>query len=114
MLASKTLVMGFGHRIYKNGDPRNAIFKKMSKALSERPGGNPVVWQVSDHIEAMMANEKKMYPNADFFAASAYHQAGVPTPFFYPVIRDVRNCWLVCACDRATWWKWREQDNQTF
>jgi len=85
MLATKTLIMGFGHRIYKNGDPRNAIFKKMSKSLSERPGGNPVLWQVSDHIESLMANEKKMYPNADFFAASAYHQAGVPTPFFTPL-----------------------------
>merc|ERR1712187_875820 len=57
----------------------------MGKALSLRPGGNPVMWEVSDHIEALMAKEKKMYPNADFFAASAYHQAGVPTPFFTPL-----------------------------
>jgi len=85
MMANKQLVMGFGHRIYKNGDPRNAIFKKMSKALCERPGGKPVLWEVSDHLEALMAREKKMYPNADFFAASAYHQAGVPTPFFTPL-----------------------------
>jgi len=85
MMASKQLVMGFGHRIYKNGDPRNAIFKKMSKLLAERPGGNPVLWEVSDHIEALMAKEKKMYPNADFFAASAYHQVGVPIPFFTPL-----------------------------
>jgi len=85
MMSRKQLVMGFGHRIYKNGDPRNAIFKRMSKELSARPGGNPVLWEVSDHIETIMANEKKMYPNADFFAASAYHQAGVPTPFFTPL-----------------------------
>merc|ERR1719242_1143791 len=85
MLDSKTLIMGFGHRIYKNGDPRNAIFKKMSKTLSERPGGKPVLWAASDHIEALMEREKKMYPNADFFAASAYHQAGVPTEFFTPL-----------------------------
>merc|ERR1712032_1590078 len=64
MMAKKQLVMGFGHRIYKNGDPRNAIFKKMSKELSLRPGGKPVLWEVSDHLEAIMANEKKMYPNA--------------------------------------------------
>lgn len=85
MMAAKQLVMGFGHRIYKNGDPRNAIFKQMSKELSLRPGGNPVLWEVSDHLEDLMAREKKMYPNADFFAASAYHQAGVPTPFFTPL-----------------------------
>lgn len=85
MMAQKKLIMGFGHRIYKNGDPRNAIFKKMSKALSERPNGKPVLWAVSDHIENLMANEKKMYPNADFFAASSYNQVGVPTPMFTPL-----------------------------
>jgi len=85
MMAAKQLVMGFGHRIYKNGDPRNAIFKDMSKKLSMRPGGKPMLWEISDHLETLMAKEKKMYPNADFFAASAYHQAGVPTPFFTPL-----------------------------
>jgi 2-methylcitrate synthase len=96
MLASKTLIMGFGHRIYKNGDPRNAIFKKMSKALSQRPGGNPTLWETSDHIEKLMEKEKKMYPNADFFAASSYHQAGVPTNFFTPLFVVSRTAGL-CA-----------------
>merc|ERR1712107_35463 len=91
MLTTKQLIMGFGHRIYKNGDPRNAIFKKMSKELSLRPGGNHVLWEVSDHIEAMMANEKKMYPNADFFAASCYDQVGVPIPFFTPLFVVART-----------------------
>merc|ERR1711879_372779 len=61
------------------------IFKGLSKELANRPGGAKVLWEASYHIEALMANEKKMYPNADFFAASAYHQAGVPTPFFTPL-----------------------------
>merc|ERR1719408_1170682 len=85
MLASKQLVMGFGHRIYKNGDPRNAVFKRLSKELSERPGGDPILWAASDHIEALMEKEKRMYPNADFFAASSYNQVGVPIPFFTPL-----------------------------
>jgi len=85
MLAKKELIMGFGHRIYKNGDPRNAIFKKLSKELADRPEGLKTLWAASDHIEALMANEKKMYPNADFFAASAYYQVGVPIPFFTPL-----------------------------
>lgn len=84
-LAAKELVMGFGHRIYKNGDPRNAVFKALSKSLADRPGGDPVLWAASDNIEKMMAKEKKMYPNADFFAASAYYQIGVPIPFFTPL-----------------------------
>merc|ERR1712048_523078 len=91
MLESKTLIMGFGHRIYKNGDPRNAVFKALSKELADLPGGAKVLWQASDHIEALMANEKKMYPNADFFAASAYHQVGVPTPFFTPLFVVART-----------------------
>merc|ERR1712045_634715 len=57
MLANKQLIMGFGHRIYKNGDPRNAVFKDLSKQLSERPNGNPTLWAVSDHIEELMARE---------------------------------------------------------
>lgn len=85
MMAEKKLIMGFGHRIYKNGDPRNAIFKQLSKDLSERPEGKPILWKTSDRIEALMADEKKMYPNADFFAASAYNQVGVPIPMFTPL-----------------------------
>jgi len=91
MFEQKKLVMGFGHRIYKNGDPRNAIFKKLSKELAERPGGNPMLWKVSDHIEALMDKEKKMYPNADFFAASAYYQCGVPIPLFTPLFVVART-----------------------
>eukprot|EP00656_Telonema_subtile_P042308 TRINITY_DN4783_c0_g1_i4.p1 TRINITY_DN4783_c0_g1~~TRINITY_DN4783_c0_g1_i4.p1 ORF type:complete len:385 (-),score=111.74 TRINITY_DN4783_c0_g1_i4:280-1434(-) len=91
MLAEKKLVMGFGHRIYKNGDPRNAVFKRLSKELSERPEGKKVLYTISDQIEEMMAKEKKMYPNADFFAASAYHQAGVPTHLFTPLFVVART-----------------------
>jgi len=91
MLASKTLIMGFGHRIYKNGDPRNKVFKALSKELSDRPGGDQVLWQASDRIEELMAKEKNMYPNADFFAASAYYQCGVPIPFFTPLFVVTRT-----------------------
>lgn len=91
MIARKELVMGFGHRIYKKGDPRNAIFKEMSRKLSQRSEGNPTLFAVSDHIEAFMAREKTMYPNADFFAASAYHQVGVPIPFFTPLFVVART-----------------------
>merc|ERR1711904_403637 len=101
MMAQKTLIMGFGHRIYKNGDPRNAVFKKLSQALSQRPGGKPALYAVSCHIEALMEKEKKMYPNADFFAASAYHQCGVPTPFFTPLFVVARTTgWCAHICEQ--------------
>jgi len=91
MLAQKKLVMGFGHRIYKNGDPRNAVFRACSKQLSETATGKPHLFAISRRIEDLMEKEKKMYPNADFYAASAYHQAGVPTSFFTPLFVVART-----------------------
>lgn len=92
MLNKKELVMGFGHRIYKNGDPRNKVFKDLSKQLCSRPNSNgKPLFDVSNAIEEFMAKEKKMYPNADFYAASAYYQARVPIPFFTPLFVIART-----------------------
>jgi len=81
----KKLVMGFGHRVYKNGDPRNPIIKKYSKMLTEGPYGNPRLFQVSEHVEKRVYTEKKMFPNLDFYTASAYAQCNIPTPLFTPI-----------------------------
>lgn len=91
LFAKKEIVMGFGHRVYKKGDPRNAIIKKWSKALSEDKGGNPNLFAVSERVEELMVEEKKMYPNLDFYSASAYHQIGIPTSFFTPVFVIARS-----------------------
>ena len=82
--------MGFGHRVYKNGDPRSDIIKKQSKLLSQQnlgkvPQADPVLFEVSNHIEGRMLNEKKMHPNLDFYSASAYYQCGIPINFYTPV-----------------------------
>jgi len=77
--------MGFGHRVYKNGDPRSPIIKKWSQKLSEEKGGNKVLFDVSERVEQIMWKEKKMHPNLDFYSASAYAQCGIPTNFFTPV-----------------------------
>lgn len=68
--------MGFGHRVYKDGDPRNGIIKVCSKKLSEskaNPDANPTLYAISEHIESIMLKEKKMHANLDFFSASAYY-----------------------------------------
>lgn len=77
--------MGFGHRVYKNGDPRSDIIKGYSKKLSDTKDGNPTLYRVSEKIESIMVNEKKIFPNLDFFSASAYNQCGIPTEFFTPI-----------------------------
>ena len=71
---NKKLVMGFGHRIYKKGDPRSNIIKEYSKKLTNTSKGNTFLFKISESIEEIMLKEKKMYPNLDFYSASAYHQ----------------------------------------
>jgi 2-methylcitrate synthase len=71
---NKKLVMGFGHRIYKKGDPRSDIIKEFSRKLSNTSKGSPLLFKISERIEEIMQKEKRMFPNLDFFSASAYHQ----------------------------------------
>lgn len=65
--------MGFGHRVYKNGDPRHFIIKELSRKLSDRNTGDWVMFKVSEYMEKWMITEKKIYPNLDFFSASVYY-----------------------------------------
>jgi len=84
MLKHKAKIMGFGHRVYTTCDPRSDIIKTWSKRLSEATGDN-VLYPVSERIESVMWNEKKLFPNLDFYSASAYHFAGIPTALFTPI-----------------------------
>ena len=83
-LANKELIMGFGHAVYKERDPRNAIIKKWSEELSKEVG-DEVLYAVSARCEAVMKREKGMFCNADFFHASAYNFMGIPTSLFTPI-----------------------------
>ncbi len=84
LLAKKEKIMGFGHAVYSNEDPRNAIIKKWSNTLADS-NGDRTLYEVSDEIERVMDEEKGMFANTDFFMASAYHYLGIPTPIFTPL-----------------------------
>ena len=84
MLERKEKIMGFGHAIYRESDPRNAIIKKWSQQLAEEVG-DTVLYPVSERCEEVMWREKKLFCNADFFHASAYHFMGIPTELFTPI-----------------------------
>ncbi|MEY1661999.1 bifunctional 2-methylcitrate synthase/citrate synthase [Isoalcanivorax beigongshangi] len=84
MLARKEKIMGFGHAIYSTSDPRNAIIKQWSEKLAADVG-DTVLYPVSVRCEEVMWREKKLFCNADFFHASAYHFMGIPTKLFTPI-----------------------------
>ncbi len=84
MLARKDKIMGFGHAIYRESDPRNAIIKGWSQKLAAAIGDHHL-YPVSERVEAVMWREKKLFCNADFFHASAYNFMGIPTKLFTPI-----------------------------
>ncbi|NKJ70482.1 2-methylcitrate synthase [Vibrio chemaguriensis] len=84
MLANKDKIMGFGHAIYRESDPRNALIKRWSKELSQQVGDTHL-YAVSERVESVMKREKGLFCNADFFHASAYHFMDIPTKLFTPI-----------------------------
>lgn len=84
MMVNKQLVMGFGHRVYTEADPRNNVIKKCAKELADE-AGDTTLYPVSEAIEKLMWDEKKLFPNLDFYSASAYHFMGIPTEMFTPI-----------------------------
>ncbi|TVM08014.1 2-methylcitrate synthase [Vreelandella aquamarina] len=93
MLERKEKIMGFGHAIYRTSDPRNEIIKHWSEKLSQDVG-DTVLYPVSVRCEEVMWREKKLFCNADFFHASAYHFMSIPTKLFTPIF----------VCSRVTGW----------
>ena len=93
MLARKDKIMGFGHAIYRESDPRNEVIKAWSKKLADEVG-DTVWFPVSEAIDKVMWEQKNLFPNADFYHASTYHFMGIPTKLFTPIF----------VCSRVSGW----------
>jgi 2-methylcitrate synthase len=93
MLDRKEKIMGFGHAIYREADPRNAVIKNWAKKLAD-DAGDDRLYRIAERCEEVMWREKKLFCNADFFHAPAYHTMGIPTPLFTPIF----------VCSRVTGW----------
>lgn len=92
-LAQKKKIMGFGHRVYKNGDPRAKILRNMSKSMTER-SSEPQWFAMSTLLDEEMQSRKGLLPNVDFYSASVYYAMGIPLDIFTPIF----------AVSRVTGW----------
>lgn len=83
-LDNKEKIMGFGHRVYKNGDPRAKHLQKMSRELGNMKG-NLELYEMSTRIEELVTGQKGLKPNVDFYSASVYTMLGIPRDLFTPI-----------------------------
>ena len=83
-LARKEKIPGFGHRVYHTEDPRATHLRQMSRDLGQR-AGEPMWFEMSERIEALVKAEKKLNPNVDFYSATTYHALGIDVDLFTPI-----------------------------
>ena len=80
-------LMGFGHRVYKNFDPRSRIIKKLADKIFRKPGVQEPLLDIALQLEEIAIKddyfiEKKLYPNVDFYSGIMYRALGIPTKMY--------------------------------
>lgn len=99
-LSAKEKVMGIGHRVYKNGDPRAAILRKISQKLTQKIG-EPLWYEMSTMIDDTMQKEKGLMPNVDFYSATVYYSMGIPIDIFTPIFAVSRmSGWIAHSMEQ--------------
>ncbi len=84
-LAEKRRLMGFGHRVYKAGDPRARILRALAEKAC-RQSGEGVWFQTAVRLHEVVNREKGLIPNVDFYSAPLFYALGLPVDLFVPVI----------------------------
>ncbi len=84
--ADKRKLMGFGHRVYKNGDHRAPILHGLGRKAAEARGEEFVkLFELGEMVQKIMEDEKKIYPNVDFPCGMTYFTMGIPVPQYTPI-----------------------------
>lgn len=93
-LEKKEKIMGFGHRVYRQGDPRAKHLKEMSRRMTNLTGESKW-YEISERTEEIVTSQKKLPPNVDFYSASVYHSLGIDHDLFTPIFAISRvSGWL--------------------
>jgi len=83
---TKRKLMGFGHRVYKNGDHRAGILREWGLKVARPMGASATKWfDMGDEVQAIMLREKNIHPNVDFPCGMTYFVLGIPVPQYTPI-----------------------------
>jgi citrate synthase len=89
--AEKRKLMGFGHRVYKNGDHRALILGKLGREIARKQGPSQLKWfEIGDEVQKIMLRDKNIHPNVDFPCGMTYYVMGIPVPQYTPIFVAAR------------------------
>ncbi len=89
--AEKRKLMGFGHRVYKNGDHRAPILHALGRKVALQKGGEyPALFELGEIVQDIMLKEKNIHPNVDFPCGMTYYTMGIPVPQYTPIFVAAR------------------------